>query len=113
MWLEKLSYGFLRVLTPLGPRYLKPSLMQRVYLLWLFRNFATLPIKVLSARQQRRIERMCAAKGFVSLPMGAVDLPVLGTLEQRPPIDVEGPPPRFPSRSVSETVAPFAADQNS
>jgi hypothetical protein len=41
MWLEKLSWGVLRVLTPLGPRYVKPSLAQRFYLLWIFRNFHT------------------------------------------------------------------------
>jgi hypothetical protein len=111
MWLEKLSYGLLRVLTPLGPRYLKPSLLQRFYLLWLFRNFPTLPVKVLTARQQRRIENMCAEKGFIPLPLDLVDPPVLGTLEQRPTIGAEGVPPRRPSRSVPEPVTPFAADQ--
>src|SRR2546430_4111018 len=41
MWLEKLSSGVLRVLTPLGPRYLKPSLAQKLYLLWLFFFFSS------------------------------------------------------------------------
>jgi hypothetical protein len=107
MWMEKLSHGVLRVLTPLGPRYLSPSLAQRFYLLWIFRNFETLPVKVLSLRQQRRIEAMCARHGFVSvLERGLMDTPLLGTLEQRPPV---APTPR-PDRSVSDAVSPFAAD---
>jgi hypothetical protein len=108
MWMEKLSQGVLRVLTPIGPRYLNPSFAQRLYLLWIFRNFATLPAKVLSPRQQRRIENMFARHGFVSVlePNGLADVPLLGTLEQRPPVAA----PRWPNRNVSNAVAPFAAD---
>ena len=43
MWIERLLYGVLRVLTPLGPRYLGPSFLERAYLLWTFRNFTSLP----------------------------------------------------------------------
>jgi len=112
MWTEKLLDGVLRVLTPLGPRYLKPSLMQRLYLLWIFRNFQTLPVKVLTARQLRRIDAMCGQHGFISLLElnSVMDAPVLGTLEQRPPVG-ESHAPRRPVRSVTETVSPFAADQ--
>jgi hypothetical protein len=108
MWMEKLSYGVLRVLTPLGPRYLNPSFAQRLYLLWIFRNFATLPVKVLSPRQQRRIDAMCARHGFVSVlePNGLIDTPLLGTLEQRPPVT----PPRQLDRSVSDAVSQLATD---
>ena len=107
MWMEKLSYGVLRVLTPLGPRYLNPSFLQRLYLLWIFRNFETLPVKVLSQGQQRRIENMCARYGFVSvLERGVMDTPLLGTLEQRPPVA----PARASEQSVSDAVSPFAAD---
>jgi hypothetical protein len=115
MWMEKLSFGVLRVLTPLGPRYLKPSLVQRFYLLWIFRNFHTLPAKVLSHRQQRRIDAMCDTYGFVPLlELNALaDTPILGTLEQRPPVELENLPPRRPSRSVSDAVSPFAADRHS
>jgi hypothetical protein len=107
MWTEKLSYGVLRVLTPLGPRYLNPSFSERLYLLWIFRNFETLPVKVLSQRQQKRIEEMCARYGFASvLERGIADTPLLGTLEQRPPVA----PARSSERSVSDAVSPFAAD---
>jgi hypothetical protein len=109
MWLEKLAYGVLRVLTPLGPRYLKPSFAQRLYLLWIFRNFQTLPVKVLTSRQRQLIENMCAADQFVSLGVGVDDAPLLGTLEQRPPIP-EYASARRPATSVADSVAPFAAE---
>lgn len=108
MWLEKIFSGVLRVLTPLGPRYLRPSFLQRLYLLWVFRNFPTLPVKVLSSHQQRLMEAMCAENRFVSFGVGVDDAPLLGTLEQRPPVPVL--PPRRPSSSVADSVAPFAAD---
>src|SRR5215475_5373151 len=109
MWLEKLASGVLRVLTPLGPRYLKPSFAQRLYLLWIFRNFQTLPVKVLSSRERHLIESMCEADQFVSFGVGVDDAPLLGTLEQRPPAP-EATPPRRPSTSVADSVAPFAAE---
>jgi hypothetical protein len=111
MWIEKLFLGVLRVLTPLGPRYVNPSLSQRFYLLWIFRNFQTLPVKVLSPRQQRHIDAICNRHGFVLLlePNGLVDTPLIGTLEQRPPV-TEQSSPRRSNRSVSDAVAPFAAD---
>ena len=110
MWLEKLSQGVLRVLTPLGPRYVSPTFVQRLYLLWIFRNFHTLPVKVLSTGQRRRIDRMCLRHGFVPPRElgGILETPVLGTLEQRPPIEAQSLPPRRSAQSVS--AAPFAAD---
>jgi hypothetical protein len=110
MWLDKLSWGVLRVLTPLGPRYVKPFFAQRLYLLWLFRNFDTLPLKVLSSRQQRWVDGLCAMHGFVSLIElnGFPDVPVLGTLEQRPPMEAQALPRR---RSGQGAGVPFAADE--
>ena len=111
MSIEKLSGGMLRVLTPLGPRYLQPSFAQRIYLLWLFRNFPTLPVKVLSARQLRWIDAICAEHKFLSFPYNQLgDIVVLGTLEQTPAADAANLPPRRPSARVTETVTPFAAD---
>ena len=48
MLLDKLSAGVLRVLTPLGPRYIKPTFSQRLLLIWIFRHFEMLPLQVLS-----------------------------------------------------------------
>jgi hypothetical protein len=109
MWLEKLSSGVLRVLTPLGPRYLRPSFGQRIYLLWVFRNFPTLPVKVLTARQRQSIEAMCAGNLWVSFGIGVDDAPLLGTLEQRPPAPSADRRRKAP---VADSVAPFAADAN-
>ena len=110
MWLEKLLAGVLRVHTPLGPRYLKPSFLQRLYLLWVFRNFQTLPLKVLTTRQQHLVESMYDENRFVSWGIGFDDAPLLGTLEQRPPVPSHPMSPRRPSTPVEGAVAPFAAE---
>jgi len=67
MWMQKLSDGMLRVLTPLGPRYIRPTFLQRIYILWIFRHFHVLPLQVLSGRQRALIESLCAQQRFVSL----------------------------------------------
>jgi hypothetical protein len=112
MWMEKLFDGVLRVLTPLGPRYLKPSFPQRIYLLWIFRHFQTLPLQVLSPRQRRLIDALCTQQRFVTLSQsnGWEEAPILGTLERRPPVEVEGLTQRRPSTSVSDGVSPLVAD---
>jgi hypothetical protein len=68
MGIERLLYGVLRVLTPLGPRYLSPSFLERVYLLWTFRNFTGLPLVVLNHRQQNLVGQLCSQQKVVSLP---------------------------------------------
>jgi hypothetical protein len=108
MWLEKLAGGVLRVTTPLGPRYIELSFWQRLYLVWLFRNFKVLPMQVLGRSQQRLIESLCAAQRFVSVPAhGWEDGVVIGTVERRPRVEVETPPQK--KANVSESV-PFVAD---
>ena len=96
MWIEKLSDGVVRVQTPIGPRYVIPSFMQRVYLLWMFRNFPILPHAVLSNRQQRLIDELCRGQRFASMAFsdGMDEAPVIGTIERRPPIR----PDQWPSR---------------
>ena len=53
MWIEKLVDGVVRIITPIGPRYIRLTLAQRAYFLWIFRHFDKLPQQVLSERQQR------------------------------------------------------------
>ena len=105
--MEKLFAGVLRVLTPLGPRYIRPSLAQRIYLLWIFRNFQVLPLQVLTRRQRRVIDALCVEPRFVSLtdPDGW-EAPILGTLERRPPIS---PTLAAPAR-IADAVSHFGAD---
>jgi hypothetical protein len=107
MWMEKLSCGVLRVLTPLGPRYIEPTFRQRIYLLWIFRNFHTLPPQVLRPWQQRLIDGLCAEQRFTALPLlnGLEDAPVIGTLERRPPVEVEALPARRATTVVTDAVA--------
>ena len=109
MWLEKLSSGVLRVMTPLGPRYLNPSFAQRVYLIWVFRHFENLPVKVLNGRQRRMIENMCANNQFVAIDFAVDYAPLLGTLEQRPPVPSVAAS-RRPMASVRDSVGPLTAD---
>jgi hypothetical protein len=98
MWIEKLADGVVRVQTAIGPRYLMPSFLQRVYFLWMFRNFPILPQAVLSKTQQRLIDRLCSEQRFVSMAYadGMDDAPVIGTVERRPTIGAEPLPPRRP-----------------
>ena len=110
MWIEKLAEGVVQVKTPIGPRYVMPSFIQRIYLLWMFRNFPILPHAVLNKRQQRLIDRMCSEQRFASLAYadGMSDTPVIGTVERRPPIAADQMPPRRPA--VSEGPRGMAAE---
>src|SRR5713101_5786136 len=66
MWIERLLYGVLRVLTPLGPRYLGASFLERAYLLLAFLHFTSLPLAVINHRQQKRFDRLYSQQKFVS-----------------------------------------------
>ena len=103
MLIEKLADGVVQLQTPIGPRYLMLSFLQRVYFLWVFRHFPVLPHAVLSRRQQRMIDRMCSEQVFASLPYvdGMYRAPVIGIVERRPAV---GPDPFAAGRrSASES----------
>ncbi len=84
MWMEKLATGVLRILTPLGPRYVNPSFQQRILLLWIFRHFHALPQQVLSGWQQNLVETLCCERKFVSVPrINAFEVaPIIATVER-------------------------------
>jgi hypothetical protein len=108
MWLEKLFSGVLRVLTPLGARYIQPAFAQRIYLLWIFRHFKVLPLQVLTARQRRVIDALCVEPRFVALvEKDGWETPIIGTLERRPPI---APAPVHGKARVTDAVSAFGAD---
>jgi len=79
--------------------------------LWMFRNFPILPHAVLSARQQRMIDRMCGAQSVASFAYanGLDELPVIGTIEHRPPVGSQPLPPR--RSPASEGGLPAEAHQ--
>ena len=108
MLIEKLAGGVVRVQTPIGPRYVMPSFLQRVYLLWMFRNFPILPHAVLSGRQQRMIDQMCSEQRFESIAYidGMDEAPVIGTVERRP-VEAHSLPPRRP---VARETGPLPAE---
>jgi hypothetical protein len=105
MWIEKLSEGVVQVQTPIGPRYLMPSFLQRLYFLWMFRHFAILPVAVLSRGQRGLIDRLCSEQRFVSMAYasGIEDAPVIGTVERRTQPGAGSLPPRRPVVSESHT----------
>src|SRR5260221_8631871 len=109
MLIEKLAEGVVQVQTPIGPRYVMPSFLQRVYLLWMFGNFPILPHAVLNGRQQRMIDRMCGEQRFASMAYadGMDEAPVIGTVERRPPIGADQLPPR---RSMTSDARGMAAE---
>lgn len=76
---EKNGAPLLELRTPVGAVYATPSLWQRLYLQWMFRNFRTLPRQVLNRRQQHLIDNLCRA-GSVSRkrPLGTT---VIGAVE--------------------------------
>ena len=114
MLIEKLAAGVVQVQTPIGPRYVMPSFLQRIYMLWMFRNFPILPHAVLSKRQQRMIDRMCSEQTFASFAYadGMDEAPVIGTIERRPAVGEDTLPPRRPVASQSSPLAAEVRQQS-
>jgi len=110
MWIDKLADGVVQVQTPIGPRYVMPSFLQRAYFLWMFRHFPILPHAVRTSGQQRLIDRLCSEQRFVSMAYadGLDDAPVIGTVERRSATGSEPLPPRRPA--VSEGSRGLAAE---
>ena len=57
--LQKNRTSLVELRTSTGSVYAKPSFWERVYLLWMFRNFYCLPKEVLSVHQRRLIDKLC------------------------------------------------------
>jgi len=110
MWIEKLSRGVLELETPVGPRFLDLSPVQRARLMWTFRNFSSLPHQVLRSSELRLIDRLSNANRFVS--RATEERPVIGKvegiaegrserrIEPRTPIATEAAPVRKPPMSA-------------
>jgi len=78
MSISRQLHGVLEVITPSGTHYLSPSIAERLYLIWIFRNFRTLPLAVLNPTQRRKIESI-AAKYKRANPSSCDE--ILGTVE--------------------------------
>jgi hypothetical protein len=111
MWIDKLAEGVIRILTPVGPRYVRLTFSQRVYFLWIFRHFDKLPQQVLSERQQRFIDQLCVEHRFISLPSSMDEAPIIGTLERIPVMQIEEVGEKRPAAGASDARrTPLVAD---
>src|ERR1700758_1237491 len=106
MWIDKLADGVVRILTPIGPRYISLTFPQRAYFLWIFRHFDKLPQQVLSERQQRFVDQLCVEHRFISLPSTMDAEPVIGTLERLPILQIDEVSAKRPASA--DGAAPLA-----
>jgi protein TonB len=60
--------------------YARPSIGERIYLLWTFRNFRRLPQQVLNARQRQLIEKLVQTSSL-RRQGAAVGFPIIGVVE--------------------------------
>jgi len=97
MWMEKIRHGVLQISTDGGPRYVAPSFVERIQLLWMFRNFHILPQQVLSCHERQLIEMLCTEERLGRGRNGHFQdaLCVIGTVERPAQF-----PPRKPSLST-------------
>jgi hypothetical protein len=88
MWMEKIRHGVLQISTNTGPRYVTPSFVERIQLLWMFRNFHILPQQVLSRHERQLIEMLCTEERLARGRNGhGNDEPCLiGTVERVMPL---------------------------
>ena len=82
MLMEKIRHGLLQVSTDHGPRFVEPSLLQRLQLIWMFRNFKLLPQEVLNEHEQMLIRALCGRK--LQKRSDVNPDAVIGTVEQQP-----------------------------
>ena len=91
MWMNKIRQGVLAVQTESGLRYIQPSLMQRIRLVWTFRNFHVLPEEVLQRHELTLIDSLCRRGKYVANWNGHGDLAdfrigIIERLDQRKPV---------------------------
>ena len=77
---DKITRGLLRVVTEAGPHYVKPSLVERLRLIWIFRNFPVVPQQVLTLRQRRLISSLCTEERLYQGWTGPGQPELIGTL---------------------------------
>ena len=103
MFIEKILRGVLEFDTPIGPRYLRPNLVDRFFLTWTFRNFSSLPQEVLRGSERKRVDRLWDESRFVSAT-GLSDLPIIGTIERRAVPVLNVLPKRKPVASSKDSL---------
>jgi TonB family protein len=82
---QKIRKGFVELRTPAGYAYVSPPFWERIYLVWTFRNFRSLPKQVLNRRQQQLIDKLCRG-AIVSRNRLKVRASMIGTVENMQPL---------------------------
>jgi hypothetical protein len=100
MLLGKLRSGILCLESPLGARHVRPNLVQRLQLMWLFRHFNHVPVTVLTRAQIELIENLRTDGRFVHADPETLDMFLLGTIEYAKS-KAELPEKKAPQRAVS------------
>jgi len=77
---QKIRTGLVELRTQIGSVYVSPSFWERIYLLWTFRNFHSLPKQVLNRHQQQLIDKLCRA-AIVSRNGPIARTSIIGTVE--------------------------------
>ncbi len=96
MLIDKICRGVLAVETDCGVRYIQPALLERIRLLWTFRNFPLLPEQVLNRHERALIDALCQKGKFLVNGNGRGDLSLhcIGTVERAVPRQSRPAPPR-------------------
>src|SRR5437016_12918282 len=77
---EVVRTGIVELRSNVGSFYARPSLWERLYLVWTFRNFHALPKEVLNPRQRRLAEKLCQSVDLtVRGPI--IRFPIFGVIE--------------------------------
>jgi hypothetical protein len=87
MLIDKICRGVLAVETDCGVRYVQPSLLERIRLLWAFRNFHLLPEEVLNRHERALIDALRRNGRVLANRNGHGDLSLrcIGTVERSVP----------------------------
>lgn len=85
---QKICSGLVELRTNGGLLYASPSVWQRIYLLWTFRNFRRLPQQVLNKRQRQLIQTL-GRTALISRPGPIAMPPIIGSVENVEITDVE------------------------
>ena len=106
MLLAKLESGLLGFETERGLVFVQPSGWQRVHLLWTFRNFRRLSVKLLSARQVRLVESLYQTGAMTSPVPPDLEF-VIGMVEETkfPALSQSTAGPRFKNEVATPVPA--------
>jgi hypothetical protein len=101
MWIDKIRRGVLQVSTDHGPRYVNPSLVERVQLVWMFRNFNILNPEILNPHQRQLVDTLCdERRNGVKGKQDPERLCIIGTVESIPAL----PPKKAPAGTLRSSA---------